>query len=261
MRDKESVLEIGVRERNYDEKGCEERDYSSDKDFSEKYFFNSSVVNTLVNDCSLKCLSLDQIGIFNSSASARKGASFLCEINDSAFSKNSFLTGLKLIINGNKSNISETSSKERFVILQILADSLDNSSRSSSTENKESLFSTMNFLMNESLLNKKYAMLVSNTIFIYLKRDLIRLYILSLDSSSIFKDNSSVISLSVNSRDNFSNASIFLARLVNSSLAKTDQFTQRNLESLFLTSSSTANVTLAIIFFLFLLILLIFQVL
>ena len=69
---------------------------------SSKKSLSSLVVNILTEHCSLKCSSLDQIGILNSRASAKKGISDLCEISFEAFNRElceGFFNSIKLDIN------------------------------------------------------------------------------------------------------------------------------------------------------------------
>lgn len=196
---------------------------------------SSLVVNTSTDDCSLKCGSLDQIGIFNSSASAKKGTSVLCEINPSALSSNErgeFFNSINLESNETSS---ENFSFAIFDLAQIISEYLDNSSISSSGANNVKSYSFSSLLVNESDLNNENTTLVSTTSSIYALlcfSDMIRLNFLpSLrHSSSVNSD----FEKSFSSLSNISSCSIFFK---NDSLASADQLMNLDL-SIFCLSSS-----------------------
>jgi len=144
----------------------EEEDYSIFKNS----LMNSSVVNILTNDCSLRCGSLDQTLHFNFNASAAKSISFLCEIESTL--GNNFLyssTGTNSIKIANSLNRSLNSFLEIPVFLDISSEFLLISSNANSGAKNSKSWSTNIPLVNESFQKKVNNTFESTTNFIYIK--------------------------------------------------------------------------------------------
>ncbi|MBU0760587.1 MAG: LamG domain-containing protein [Nanoarchaeota archaeon] len=202
---------------------------------------NSDVVKTLINDCSLKCESLDQIGMFSSNANAKNGESVLCEINLSALSSKKCETFLSSISSGSKEMSSKNFSFEIFDLEQISSEYLNSSSISSLGANNSRLFSFNNLFVDELDLNSENTALVSTTNSIY-ESSLRLLDMSSLNSLPSLMQSSSVNSEFSKSFSNFSNISSCFIFFRNASLANADQLSHANLSILCLTSSGTDNV-------------------
>ncbi len=219
----------------------EHKVYSASKNFE-----SSSVVNTLISHCSLKCKSFDQIGISNSNANAMNGESVLCEINFSALhNKNceDVLNSIKL----ERDLISEKNfSLDILDLEQIKSQYLPNSSVNSLGANNSSLYFFNNLLVNESDLNKENTMLVSTTNFIlnylyFFQMSSLNFLPSSMQSSSVSSDFSKSLS-------SFSSNSSCFILFANASRANSLQLSQVNLSIFCLNLSGIDKVMFAILF-------------
>ncbi len=209
---------------------------------------NSSVVKTLTNDCSFRCELFDQIGtLLNSKDKAKKGTSDWSEISGSAFNKNSFDSGI-ISISANAACLASVYNSNGTLLLeQINSRYLSNSLINDSGPSNLRLYLLINFLVNESLLNKEKTMLVSTTSSIYNLPSFFNLFNMScLSCLPNFKQSSSVSLLFFNNSSNWCNALSLFTSLSNSSLAISDQFTQLKPFMFSINCSSTANVIEAI---------------
>ncbi len=211
-----------------------------------KNSFSSSVVNTLISHCFLKCSSLDQIGILSSIASAKNGTSLLCGINFSAFDIENCEGAINSINSGNLFTSDKNFSFETFDFEQIKSQYLINSSISSFGANNSKLYPDNNFLVKELDLNKENTTLVSTINFIFDNSYLYFFQISSLNFLPKLIHSSSVNSDFSKSLSSFSNNSNCFILLLKDSLAISDQFSQANLSIFCLNSSGSDKVIFAI---------------
>lgn len=205
----------------------------------------SFVVNTLTEDCSLKCESLDQIGIFNCNASARKSASDLCDINFLAFDLNIFSTFLSSIISGSRDILNKNLDFDMFDFEQINLEYFFNSSISFSGENNLILCFANISLVNDSDLNRENTMFVSiinsiNSPYLCFEMSALNFLPNLIQSSSVNLEFSKSFS-------NFFNINNLLTFSDRNSLISSDQFISGNCSMFCFNGSGIDNVTFFIL--------------
>ncbi len=225
----------------------EHRVYSSSSNSS----IRSAVVNTSISDCSLKCLSLDQIEQLNLSAVAKYCMSSGSGQIESDCLRNDSISGLDIndsLFLKIKSTL-ESSCSERCVFDNISDLYFSNSINKNSGAISSSLSERNNSAVFEFLISAENKMLASTTSCIYCSEDALNFLDNSLFS---FLPNSnassSVKSLSLVNSCNTFNCDAFRSIAC---LATADQFMICNSSIVFFNSSGTDNVSVGILLDLF----------